>query len=105
MAPMPNSTSQNAVGTVAITTASIVIIPHRYGKLRRSQFVLTNTGTTDITVVKGDVAAVAGSGIVLGPGDQYGEADDQGFSCWQGYVLGISSAAGGTLAFSEVMVG
>lgn len=105
MAPMPNGTSQNAVGNVAVSTSSVVALPQRYGKLRRSQFVLTNTGTTDITIVKGDVAAVAGSGIVLGPGDQYGEADDQGFSCWQGYVLAIGSAAGGTLAFSEVMVG
>lgn len=78
-----------------LTGASVeVAIPRKH----RISIFLTNTGTGNVTIAKGDSAAVAGSGILLTPNSAYFEANDAGFECWQGGVQVIGTS---TVAVSE----
>jgi len=82
------------VGTSSVEALSL------YNR-KRTVFALTNTGATVLTIAKGDVAAVAGSGIILQPSASMIESTDSGFTCWQGAIQVIGNGAGGTLAISE----
>lgn len=82
--------------SLTVTTASQNITQRDE---HRQIFILTNysTGGQVITITFGQVA-VAGVGVVLNPGEKYGEADGDNFECYKGVINCISSAAGGTLA-------
>lgn len=79
--------------STSVSTADVELIPSRLGRHRRKQLLITNTSATTVTVVKGEGPATAGTGIRLTQGQTYIEADDAGFSTWQGPVHAIASAA------------
>ena len=79
----------------ALTTASQQILPSREGGARkRTQLMIFPlTAGATVTITKGVVAAVAGTGIVLITNQPYTEATDGGYACWQGEVQGIADMA------------
>lgn len=80
---------------VAVTTASVEVLPTCAGRKRRTGFLITNTttGSDVVTIAKGDVAAIAGSGIILSPSLNYAESNSEGFLCWQGAVQVVSTGS------------
>lgn len=81
--------------TAAVSATSVQVIPAVTGELARTQLIITNTSAAAVvTISKGDVAAVAGSGIVLQPKSTYVEATDGGYQCWQGAVSCVADAVG-----------
>lgn len=94
------NTNLNVSGT------STEVMATRYGDLRRTQFLITNTSAAAVvTITKGDVtAATSGSGIVLQPLGTYFESSDSGFVCWQGAIQAVSTVAG-TIGLTEVFEG
>jgi hypothetical protein len=90
---MGPSISRN--GTVTTSTTSIQACNKVMNGYRRSQVIITNTSTTAvITISKGIVAAVAGSGIRIPPNGAYFESTDSGFMCWQDEIQVVSDVAG-----------
>ncbi len=85
--------------SVAVGVTSVEIAPAR----ERVLFYIKNTSAAaqTVTVVLGPVAAVAGAGIVLEPGDFISDSDGDIYRAWRGPILAISSAAGATLAVTE----
>lgn len=69
--------------------------------MRRKQIIVTNLSAITVTIAKGDVAAVANTGIILSQNQSWFEADDASFNCWQGQIQAIGSGAG-TLSVVEV---
>lgn len=94
---MASQQSRNSSMSTSMTSAE-AITKYAY---KRSQFVITNTSVAAVvTISKGDVAVVAGAGIVLQPKQSYLESTDSGFECWQGAVQAVSDVAG-TIAIVE----
>jgi hypothetical protein len=82
-------------GTFTIGATSVEVAKNHTGILKRTQLIITNTSAAAIaTIVKGDVAAVANAGVVLQPNGVYVESTDGGYTCWQGAVQVVGSAAG-----------
>jgi len=91
--------SRNASVTVSATSTQA--LAKVMGGYKRTQIVITNTSATAVvTIAKGLVAAVAGSGIRLPPNGNYWESSDSGFTCWQEEVQVIADGAG-TVAVVE----
>jgi len=83
------------------TTSSAQIVSSVGGGIRRKAFAIINTHATSVvTIGFGDVAVVAGAGIVLQPLQGYIESTNEGFECWQGTIQAIASAAA-TVAVNE----
>jgi len=94
-----NQRSNNS--SVSTSATSTQIANAMSGNLRRVQIMLINTSAAAvITITKGNVAAVAGSGIRLIPNAAYYESDDSGYKCWQQEFQAVSDVAG-TLAVVE----
>lgn len=86
-------TSSNS--SVTISASSGIVTSARTGSLVRQQLLIVNTSAAAVvTITKGDVAAISGSGIILQPNGAYIESTDGGFVCWQGAVQGIGTGAG-----------
>lgn len=89
---MAQSSSQSSV---TIGATSVQAVPDRSGILKRTQLIITNTSAAVVaTITKGNVAAVAGTGIVLQANGTYVESTDGGYTCWQGAVQVVGSGAG-----------
>lgn len=90
----PTNNSKATIGT-----SSERVLPSS----KRNVLVLTNISTAGqkITVVQGNVAAILNEGIILSPGQSWIDADNSGYTCWEGEIQAISDAAGGILAISE----
>lgn len=87
--------------SVSVSTTSTPVSTSTSGALRRQMLLITNTSATAVvTIVKGDVLAVAGAGIRLLPSASYVESTDSGFTCWQGAIQAVADAAG-TIAIVE----
>lgn len=87
--------------SLTIGATSVLVSPFK----RRRQFSITNTSTGGqiISIALDNFnLAVAGSGIPLQPNQTYIESTDNGYRAWSGNINVIASAAGGTIAFSEV---
>jgi len=87
-------------GSASVTTSTSELLPTRLGRSRRTQVIIQNTSATVVTLFKGDDAAIANRGIRLSQNQQYIEADDAGYKCWQGAFQAIASAAS-TVVFVE----
>jgi len=69
---------------------------------KRVQVIIINTSSSQlITIAKQDNAAVLNEGIRLQPNGVYAEATDGGYTCWQGAIQAIGSAAGGSVSVVE----
>lgn len=80
--------------TFTAGVASAQLMPMRSFGLVRTQIVITNVSASNtITLTKGDVVAVANQGIVLLPYMSYIESSDGGYTCWQGPMQCVASAA------------
>lgn len=87
--------------TVGTTSIQVCESPGANSKRQALVFTNVSTGTEVISLNVGPSAAVAGSGIVLNPGDTYFEFNDPKFEVWRGPVQAICSAATGSLAIYE----
>lgn len=95
---MPLS-ARNATVTVGVTATQVLPIT----KPARTRYVIKNMSGVgvQVTIVFGrDEVAVAGSGIVLDPGDMISDSDSEGFECFKGEIQAIATAPG-TLAVFE----
>lgn len=81
----------NAI-TKSVNTTAVELLPTRLGRTRRTQFIVTNSSATTLTLSKGETVT-AGQGLVLYQNQTYIESDDAGFDCWQGAVYAVASAA------------
>lgn len=89
---MAQSSSQSSV---TISATSVEAVPVRAGILKRTQLIVTNTSAAAVaTITKGNVVAVSGVGIQLQPNGTYVESTDGGYTCWQGPVQVVGTAAG-----------
>lgn len=91
--------SRNDAVTVG-ATAVTVSLPNE-----RTMFVLRNvsTGGQVISIALSDTGeAVANKGIVLNVNDFFGDSDNASYQCWKGKITAIASAAGGSLAVTEI---
>jgi len=89
------------VDAVSVGTTAVVVSNAN----RRAMYVLRNisTGGQILSIALSDVTlAVANTGIILNVNDFFGDSDSGGYSCWKGQITAISSAAGGTLAITEI---
>jgi hypothetical protein len=86
--------------SVAVGVSSVQVLATTK---KRTMFIITNSsaGGQTITLSLGFKVAVLGAGINLAPGQQYGEANGEGFLAFQSGCNAIASAAGGTLAVME----
>jgi hypothetical protein len=81
--------------TASVSATSSEVLHNVSGDLVRSMLIITNTSAAAVvTLAKGDIVAVAGSGIRLSPGGSYIESTDSGFTCWQGAIQAVSDIAG-----------
>lgn len=90
--------ARNEVVTVGAT--QVLISPKR----ERKVIYIRNTSTAAqvVTIAFDNVnAVVAGTGIILAPGEYITESTTQGFKCWNGDIKAIASAAGATLSIME----
>jgi len=91
----------NETQTIGATATKISVSKRRKVLYYRN----TSTAAQVITIVfdnlKGS-AMVAGSGFVLSPGEFIQDSISEGYKPWNGEVWAIASAAGATLAISEV---
>ena len=86
--------TRNESVTLAVTSTEIAKEVNAPG-LRRTMLAITNTSAAAVaTLAKGNVAAIAGAGIILQPNGTYIESDDNAFRCWQGGVQVIGSVVG-----------
>lgn len=90
--------SQNTSALVTATSSTVSTTKSR------KIFILTNTSPNAadiITINLGFTPAVAGSGIILLPGNSYGEVQDQVFIPYGGSIQAICATANGVLAIME----
>ena len=85
--------------TVTVGTASVELCKAN----KRQMYIIQNisTGGQNITIRMGEGTAVAGYGITIGPGTMWIDCNGEGYNCFQGRILGIASAAGGSVAITE----
>jgi len=84
-----------------LTTAATAILVATENT-RRTAIYITNLTGTAITIVKGNVAAAAGAGIVIQVNSTWFETDSEGFNCWKGTIQIIGTGAG-TAGISETI--
>lgn len=90
----------SSANTFTVTTTTTTIANRCLGKVRRTQLIITNLSAGTLTINKNDTqAAVANQGIILAQNQTFIEADDAGYSCWQGAVQAVGST---TLSVSVV---
>lgn len=90
--------SSNASALVTTSSSTVSDIK------KRKILVLTNTSTNSadiITINLGFTPAIAGAGIVLRPGNSYGEVLDQVFEPYGGSIQAVCATANGVLAIME----
>jgi hypothetical protein len=83
-----------------ITAATKIIAAQE--NMHRTAIYITCTSGNAITIVKGNVLAAAGAGIVIQPNSTWFETNSEGFACWKGDVQVIGTGAG-TIAVSETI--
>jgi len=83
--------------SLTVGTSAVQISPMR----NRSEIVVTNTGTTNITLSFGQPATVAGAGVFLVPYAVYFASTAQGFTVSNQELYAVSSLAGGSVAVFE----
>ena len=87
----------NVNKVVTIGTASVLVA----GKSSKKVIYLRNTSTATqiITILFDNISdAVAGTGIILAPGEYILDSNSEGYKCWNGDIKAISSAAAGQLS-------
>jgi len=90
--------------SVAVSTASVIILEPQSGTEPRTAFALRNISSAAasvITIFFGMTAAVANKSIVLNKGEIWQEYSEAGNPCYQGTVTAICADANGTLAIFE----
>jgi hypothetical protein len=94
--------ASNSVVNVTNTKTTLLV-----GNPLRTGFVITNTDTAGglvVSLAKG-TTPVAGSGLVLYPGESYSESNSDGYPVYTGEVGAITTAAGpAAVAVSESFV-
>jgi hypothetical protein len=81
--------------SITIGATSVQVAPTVNKSVKRSQLIITNTSAAAVaTVVKGDLVAVSGVGIILQPNGVYIEATDGGYTCYQGPIQCVGNGAG-----------
>lgn len=93
--------SINTTATVGATASKISVSKRRKVLYYRN----TSTAAQVITIVFDNLAGgsiVAGSGFVLSPGEFIQDSKSEGYEPWNGEVWAIASAAGATLAITEI---
>jgi len=91
----------NDVATVGATAQLISVSKRR----KLLYFRNTSAAAQVVTLVFDNLngaSMVAGSGFVLAPGEYIQDSKSEGYSPWNGEVWAIASAAGATIAISEV---
>lgn len=86
--------------TQTIGATAVEVAPAK----RRKALYIKNTssgGQTISLMFSNNDTAVANTGYVLGVNDVLVESNSEGFVCWNGRIMGISSAAGGTISIVE----
>lgn len=84
---------------IIVTNSSKIVLKQQPYTVRRAMFILRNIAdpTTEsnkvITINIGSNSAVANSGIILKPGEQYFESTDSSYQCWQGDITAICAVA------------
>lgn len=97
---LKNEMAYNSSASVGATSVKIS------GAKARKSYVFRNisTGGQVITIALSNFSvAVANNGIVLNVNDAIVDSNTGGYNCWSGDVHAVASAAGGTLAISEVI--
>ena len=91
-------------GYQTIGTASVNLLENRNG--RRMDYTITNSSPAAqiITISRTNAPAVANYGIRLNVGESWTEATSENYPCTQCGIQVISSAAGGTVSYSEKTV-
>lgn len=87
----------NDVRTLTVGAASVLVSK----KAARKVIYLRNTSAAAqiITIAFDNVSdAVAGTGIVLAPGEYVSDSNSEGYTAWNGDIKAIASAAGATLS-------
>jgi len=96
---MTQTISRNA--SVSVSATSTQAANKVMGGYVRTQIIITNMSAAAIvTITKGIMPAVAGSGIRLPPNGSYLESSDSFFRCWQDEIQVVADAAG-TVAVVE----
>lgn len=92
--------ARNATLTVGNTQSIVSLRPYTGRRMFYAKNI--STGGQVITLRFGDEsAATAGEGVVLDVGEFISDSSSEGYQCFQGTILGIASAAGGTLTVME----
>jgi len=89
---------------IPVSTASMELLQDAVGRGGRKIFVFRNNSPNAVDIITlsfGSRAAVAGSGVILRQNDQYGEADGDGFECWQGPIQAICATINGSISVME----
>ena len=89
---------------ITVGTTSLTISDARTEKNKRKVIHLKNISadtTTVITVNFGFGIAAVNKGVILNNGEAVSDTSEQGYEAYQGMILAVASAAGGTLAIFE----
>jgi len=90
--------------SASVTATSSEISPAAYGALRRKEIVIANlSAVNNVTIAKGETAAVAGKGIVLSPGSVYSDSDSPFSLCFNGAIQAVGDG-NATIAIAETFV-
>ena len=87
----------NVIKSVTIGATSVLVA----GKAPRKVIYLRNTSAAAqvITIAFDNMnAAVANTGLIIAPGEYVLDSNSEGYSCWNGDIKAIASAAGATLS-------
>jgi hypothetical protein len=91
--------------SITVGTTSVQVSERRASPPdERKIFVYRNdspNAADKITLSFGKNAAILSKGKILSQGQEYGEADSEGFKCWKGPLQAICATATGVLAIME----
>ena len=92
--------------SLAVNTTPVVVSEEQYeGCAQRKVIFITNTSAGgQVITLSPDTDAVAGVGIVIGPGGFYQDSADSGYIPNQSRISAVSNLAGGTLAIHERVI-
>jgi len=90
--------------TVAVGATSVSIAEARSEQNKRKVLHIKNVSTDTsivVTVNFGFGIAAVNTGVVLNAGEAVTDTSESGYECYQGMVMAIASAAGGSVAIFE----
>lgn len=91
----PTRNTSESIGTTAVKLAD-----NREGS--RTVIYMRNTGTVAVTIqLSGNQAVVLNAGIVLNANEYIVDSNSEGYQCYQGVIMALSSGVGTTVAVYE----